>query len=104
MIVIGLTGFSDNASTPGGPLAMLVKRIAAKTSRIITEIATAVPRLAPYPGRFAAAIERVKSGDHTFFLRPVIDSYHTIWFELHEELMGLAGLTRVQEAAAGRAE
>src|SRR5438128_11272044 len=31
-----------NASTPGGPLAMFVKRIAAKTSRMITEITTAI--------------------------------------------------------------
>ena len=71
---------------------------------LVAEIATAAPRLAPYPGRFAAALDRVNAGDHTFFLRPVIDSYHTVWFELHEDLIGLAGLSREAEAAAGRAE
>lgn len=66
--------------------------------------AALVGRLAPYPGRFEAALERVQGGDHTFFLRPIIDSYHTVWFELHEELIGLLGRTRQDEALAGRAE
>ncbi len=34
----------------------------------------------------------------------MIDSYHTVWFELHEELIALSGLTREDEAAAGRAD
>jgi hypothetical protein len=66
--------------------------------------AALAPRLAPYPGRFAAALSQVQAGDHAFFLRPVIDSYHTVWFELHEELIGLLGRTRQDEALAGRAE
>jgi pyruvate,orthophosphate dikinase len=64
----------------------------------------AAGRLAPYPGRFAHAIEQVKAGDHTFIARPITDSYHTVWFELHEDLIGLLGLSRHEEAASGRAE
>jgi hypothetical protein len=37
-------------------------------------------------------------------LKPLIDSYHTVWFELHEELISLAGLSREAEAASGRAQ
>ena len=62
------------------------------------------PRLAPYPERFGSALARVRDGEHTWLARPMIDSYHTVWFELHEDLIGLAGLTRAGEAAAGRAE
>jgi len=62
------------------------------------------PRLAPYPERFGSALARVRAGEHTWLARPMIDSYHTVWFELHEDLIGLAGLTRAGEAAAGRAE
>lgn len=62
------------------------------------------PRLGHYPARFAAALERIRQGDHSWFARPIVDSYHTVWFELHEELIGLAGLSRAQEAAEGRAE
>ncbi|MCW3012830.1 MAG: hypothetical protein JWO90_3234 [Solirubrobacterales bacterium] len=67
-------------------------------------IAAAVPRLVAYPDRFRAAADKVAAGDATWFLRPIIDSYHTIWFELHEELIGLLGRTRQDEALAGRAE
>lgn len=61
------------------------------------------PRLGHYPPRFAAALERIGVGDHSWFARPLADSYHTVWFELYEDLIGLAGLTRTEEAAAGRA-
>ena len=70
---------------------------------LVERAAAIAPRLAPYPGRFAGAIERLQAGDHSWFARPMIDSYHTVWFELHEDLMGLAGLERVAEAAEGRA-
>ena len=32
---------------------------------------------------------------------PVKDSYHTVWFELHEELIILSGRNRADEEAAG---
>ena len=34
---------------------------------------------------------------------PSVDSYHGVWFELHETLILLAGRNRADEAAAGRA-
>lgn len=70
----------------------------------VTSLGGLVPRLSGYPGRFARALDRILSGDHQWLAKPLIDSYHTVWFELHEELLGLAGLSRVDEAAAGRAE
>jgi hypothetical protein len=33
----------------------------------------------------------------------MIDSYHTVWFELHEELIAARGLSREEEAKAGHA-
>jgi hypothetical protein len=43
------------------------------------------------------------AGDTTWLARPIIDSYHTVWFELHEELIAASGLTREEEARAGHA-
>ena len=63
-----------------------------------------MPRLAPYPDRFSAAIEKVKDGDHSWIAKPIADSYHTVWFEFHEELIAALGLSREAEAASGRAE
>lgn len=71
---------------------------------LVERIVGIAPRLEPYPARFAGALEKVRGGDHAWLARPLIDSYHTVWFELHEDLIGLAGLSRVEEAAAGRAE
>jgi pyruvate,orthophosphate dikinase len=34
---------------------------------------------------------------------PQVDSYHSVWFELHEDLIRLAGRNRADETAAGRA-
>ena len=70
---------------------------------LLAELAEIAPRLANYPARFAAALDKVLAGDHSWLARPLVDSYHTAWFELHEDLIGLAGLSRVEEALAGRA-
>lgn len=69
---------------------------------ILEQIAGAAPRLSHYQPRLVAAAEAVAAGDHSFVSKPIIDSYHTVWFELHEDLIGLAGLTRAGEAQAGR--
>jgi hypothetical protein len=78
--------------------------IHARVSPVVERAAAAAPRLHPYGRRLQYALQRVQAGDHTWLLKPLIDSYHTVWFELHEELIGLAGLSREAEAASGRAE
>jgi len=85
-----------------GVLARLTE-LHGRFAPLLGEIVAAVPRLKPYAGRFERAITRIQEGDHSFVARPIADSYHTVWFELHEELIGLLGLSRAEEAAAGRA-
>ena len=34
-----------------------------------------------------------------WFTRPMIDSYHTVWFELHENLLATLGIERAREQA-----
>ncbi|MDO3402732.1 MarR family transcriptional regulator [Mycolicibacterium neoaurum] len=70
---------------------------------LVARIAEVAPRLSIYSRRFATAIAKIGAGDNTYVASPVADSYHTVWFEFHEELIGLLGLTREEEAAAGRA-
>ncbi|MEU1954886.1 hypothetical protein [Nocardia rhamnosiphila] len=71
---------------------------------LLAEFVELAPRLAQYPDRFAGALAKIRSGDPAWLARPLVDSYHTVWFELHEELIGLGGMSRVREEAAGRAE
>jgi hypothetical protein len=70
---------------------------------IIAIVTTLVPRLSTYGEKLDAALAKVKAGDTIWLARPIIDSYHTVWFELHEELIAASGLTREEEARAGHA-
>ncbi|TAK02571.1 MAG: pyruvate, phosphate dikinase [Chloroflexota bacterium] len=62
-----------------------------------------LPRLAAYRTRLAAANAAAQAGDGRFIASPRVDSYHSAWFELHEDLILLAGRNRADEVAAGRA-
>ena len=70
---------------------------------VVEEVSAAESRLARYGERLTAALEALQRGDTQMMAHPLRDSYHTVWFELHEELIRLCGRTRASEAAAGRA-
>ena len=61
-------------------------------------LAGVLVRFGWYNGRFAVARLRVHAGDHEWFAGPMVDSYHAVWFELHENL--LATLNRERSAEA----
>ncbi|MGH2512669.1 MAG: pyruvate, phosphate dikinase [Candidatus Limnocylindrales bacterium] len=63
----------------------------------------ALPRLADYATRLDRAALRSAEGDARYLASPRVDSYHGVWFELHEDLIRLAGRNRADEVAAGRA-
>jgi pyruvate,orthophosphate dikinase len=69
----------------------------------LAPIEPASARLGGYRDRLARALERATAGDGKFVASPRVDSFHGAWFELHEDLILLAGRTREDEAAAGRA-
>ncbi len=62
-----------------------------------------LPRLTTYARRLDAAAAAAAGGDPLYIASPRVDSYHGIWFELHEDLIRLAGKSREEEVAAGRA-
>jgi pyruvate,orthophosphate dikinase len=73
------------------------------SSAWLKTLAEALPRLGLYGDRLARAAELVAGGDTMYLASPRVDSFHSIWFELHEDLILLAGRTREEEVAAGRA-
>jgi pyruvate,orthophosphate dikinase len=77
--------------------------IHAHTMAWLTPVAEGCPRLADYGVRLGRALDAARAGDGRFVASPRVDSYHGIWFELHEDLIQLAGRTRSDEVAAGRA-
>ncbi|MBV9819707.1 MAG: hypothetical protein JOZ07_15350 [Solirubrobacterales bacterium] len=44
--------------------------------------------------RRQAALDKVRDGDLDWMAKPTIDSYHAVWFELHEALLQSQGLER----------
>ena len=60
-------------------------------------------RFEDYRTRLERALGLGLAGDARFVASPRVDSYHSVWFELHEELIRLANRRRSDEAAAGRA-
>jgi DNA-binding MarR family transcriptional regulator len=71
---------------------------------IIAAAAAQLPRLGRYSAKLQAAIDKIHGGETLWLSRPLIDSYHTVWFELHEELILAAGRTREAEAKSGEAQ
>jgi hypothetical protein len=61
---------------------------------ILEAFATAVPRLSAYADRLAAAYDRALAGETDFVSGVRVDSYHTVWHELHEDLLRVLGRTR----------
>jgi pyruvate, orthophosphate dikinase len=86
--------------------ASVLDRLAAVHAEAATWLATLTagcPRLADYGVRLTRALDAAKTGDGRYVASPRVDSYHGAWFELHEDLIQLAGRNREDEVAAGRA-
>ena len=61
---------------------------------VLGDLTAALDRFAPYADRLAIAHRRVREGESDWLTRPLMDSYHTIWFELHEDLLVTLGIER----------
>jgi hypothetical protein len=61
---------------------------------IVRPLGDRLARFAGYDVRFAAALERVRRGDLTWVTRPKVDSCHTVWMQLHEDLLATLDLQR----------
>jgi hypothetical protein len=54
---------------------------------LLRGLARRVPRLGRYAERLATALERAEAGEGDWVSGVRCDSYHTVWFELHEDLL-----------------
>ncbi|MBV9722750.1 MAG: MarR family transcriptional regulator, partial [Mycobacterium sp.] len=63
-----------------------------RVTPIIAAAGAELPRLNRYSAKLRAALNKIHAGESVWLSRPIIDSYHTVWFELHEELILAAGL------------
>jgi hypothetical protein len=69
--------------------------------RISDDLGAALERFGGYRPRFEHAMSRLEANDVDWFTKPLIDSYHTVWFELHEDLLATLGRDRTSERSSG---
>ena len=75
----------------------LIDRLGALHERaeaILRQLAAGLPRLAIYARKLEAALEKAEDGAIEWVSGAKIESYHTVWFELHEDLLRILGRTR----------
>ena len=60
----------------------------------LSRIAALEPRLGLYKDRLDEAYDKALAGEHEWVSGARIDSYHTVWFELHEDLLRMLGRER----------
>lgn len=65
-----------------------------RAQRPLGRFAELEPRLGRYTERLDAAYDRVLAGEHEWVSGARIDSYHTCWYELHEDLLRMLGRER----------
>ena len=77
-----------------GDLASLHNRV----EPLCDELAGALERYRPYGDQLSRAVAKVEAGERDWFTKPRLASYHTVWFELHEDLLTTLGLDRTAES------
>ncbi len=78
----------------------LVERLRSLDERVgpsVRRLAAMVTRFEGYRDRLRAALARVEDGGQEWLTSPGCDSYHTVWMQLHEDLLLALGLERGRE-------
>ena len=66
---------------------------------VLRRMAGVQPRLAGYRPRLQDALDKFDEGESNWLASPLMDSYHTVWMQLHQELILMLGLTRADDEA-----
>jgi hypothetical protein len=102
-VVAGSPSLNDHSDDAHD--AAVLARLADVHQRVVPITEAGAERLSRFEGyltRFDAALSAITAGDRSFVDAPLTNSYHTDWFELHEDLILSTGRTRGEEARSGR--
>ena len=67
-----------------------------RIDRLLKQLAGHLPRLGIYRDRLRRALGRARDYEIEYVSGARIESYHTVWFELHEDLLRVMGRVRVE--------
>lgn len=74
-----------------------LSRLHVRSMKMTGQLGAVLERFGLYGQRLSAAHERIQTGETEWLTRSTIDSYHSVWFELHEDLLATLGRRRVDE-------
>jgi len=95
MVVAGESVPNDHSDTAyDARIIDRLGRLHERAEPVLAKFAAALPRLGRYAARLQAALERAEDGAIDYVSGARIESYHTVWFELHEDLLRLLDRTR----------
>jgi hypothetical protein len=72
-------------------------RLDERAGALLDGLGKAIPRFAGYRARLTEALDKI-SEDRAWLASPRCDSYHTVWMQLHEDLLAAVGVNRADEA------
>ena len=76
-------------------------RLHERAEPVVDDLAGALDRYRTYGPACATPSTEVEAGDGDWFTKPMMPSFHTVWFELHEDLLATLGLDRSAEGRRG---
>jgi hypothetical protein len=71
-------------------------RLDERAGQLLESLGKTVPRFGAYRGRLTDALDKI-SEDRQWLASPRCDSYHTVWMQLHEDLLTAVGVNRADE-------
>ncbi|WP_252435767.1 transcriptional regulator [Pseudonocardia humida] len=71
----------------------LLDEFAPRADAVCAELAAVLPRFGRYATRLGGAVARVGAGERQYFVDD-LEAYHTVWFQLHEDLLVTLGIPR----------
>ena len=97
-------GVTNDHSDPVYDWAVIDRLVAhdEQTGPVIRALGRKVSRFAQYRDRLRGARRKVENDERDWLLSPRIDSYHTVWMQLHEDLLLGLGVNRADESKDDR--
>jgi hypothetical protein len=74
-------------------------RVDDKVQLVCSDLAAHISRFGTYGPRLSIALNRALAGDHAY-VSDNLDSYHSVWFQLHEDLLSTLGISREEERSS----
>jgi hypothetical protein len=98
MVRAGDTHVVNDHRDPEYDASVLERLISVDDSaqRVCAGLTTSLPRFESFGNRLASALSHALTGD-TAFVADNFDSYHSVWFQLHQDLLLTLGISRDEE-------